>query len=153
MLNGDRNVQIPWYLTAIGAALVWGIHYPLVDYALRKVSVVSVLLLTALPIMVVSVLFAQQVRLDFQAWRALGLGDQLTVVALSLSSLAGTVLLYLSIHGKNATLASLIEITYPVFVAIFAWVLFRQLHVNASVLMGALLVFAGVALIIWHNPH
>ncbi len=39
------------------------------------------------------------------------------------------------------------------FVVFFAWLLFRQVHLNASVLVGAALVFAGVALIILNNPR
>jgi drug/metabolite transporter (DMT)-like permease len=39
-----------------------------------------------------------------------------------------------------------------VFVALFAWLLFREIHVNASVIVGSLLVFAGVGMIIWNNP-
>jgi drug/metabolite transporter (DMT)-like permease len=38
------------------------------------------------------------------------------------------------------------------FVALFAWLLFREMHVNTSVIIGGLLVFAGVAMIIWNNP-
>ena len=59
---------------------------------------------------------------------------------------------YVSIGGKNATLASLIEISYPAFVALFAFLLYREVHFNASVLLGAALVFAGVALIIVRSP-
>jgi drug/metabolite transporter (DMT)-like permease len=151
--DGGYGVQLPWYVTALGAAVVWGIHYPLVDNALKKVSLFSVLLLTALPILLVSVVYVRQLQLDYAALRALAPGAQLTVLSLALTSLLGTVLLYVSIGGKNATLASLIEISYPVFVAVFAWVLFRELHVNASVLLGAALVFAGVGLIIFNNPH
>jgi len=39
-----------------------------------------------------------------------------------------------------------------VFVAVFAWLLFREIHVNPSVIVGGLLVFAGVAIIIRNNP-
>jgi drug/metabolite transporter (DMT)-like permease len=52
------------------------------------------------------------------------------------------------VRGRNATLASLIEISYPAFVAVFAWLLFREWQLNAGVLLGALLVFAGCTLII-----
>ena len=34
---------VPWYLAALAAALVWGIHYPLVDQALKKLSLPGVL--------------------------------------------------------------------------------------------------------------
>ena len=145
-------MQIPWYVTAIGAALVWGVHYPLVDHALKKLSLVSVLLLTALPIVVLALLFHRTLAADYAVWTTLDTGPRIRVLALALTSLLGSVLLFLSIAGKNATLASLIEISYPMFVAVFAWLLFREAHVNTSVIIGGLLVFAGVAMIIWNNP-
>ncbi len=145
-------MRIPWYVAAIGAALVWGVHYPLVDHALKKLSLVSVLLLTALPIVALGLFFHRTLAADYAVWTTLDTGPKLRVLALALTSLLGSVLLFLSIAGKNATLASLIEISYPVFVALFAWLLFREVHVNASVLVGGLLVFAGVTLIIMNNP-
>lgn len=144
-------MQLPWYVTALGAAVVWGIHYPLVDHALKRMSLTGVLLLTALPILVLP-LITRSVGADLAALRAMDWSERWPILALALTSLAGSVLLYLSISGKNATLASLIEITYPVFVALFAFLLFRQVHLNGSVLIGAALVFAGVAIIILGNP-
>ena len=47
-------MQLPWYVTALAAALIWGIHYPLIDNALKKVSLYSVLLLTALPVVLLA---------------------------------------------------------------------------------------------------
>jgi drug/metabolite transporter (DMT)-like permease len=145
-------MRIPWYVTAIGAALVWGVHYPLVDHALKKLSLISVLLLTALPIVVLALFFHRTLTADYAVWTTLDTGPRIRVLALALTSLLGSVLLFLSIAGKNATLASLIEISYPVFVAVFAWLLFREIHVNTSVIIGGLLVFAGVTMIIWNNP-
>lgn len=145
-------MSAPWYVAAIAAAIIWGVHYPLVDYALKRVSVLSVLLLTALPIILILPLYQQTLKNDYIAWQALSWAERAPILALAVTSLAGAVLLYVSIAGKNATLASLIEISYPVFVALFAYLMFRELHLNASVAIGAVLVFCGVALIIWHNP-
>lgn len=145
-------MQLPWYVTAIGASLLWGVHYPLVDHALKKISLVSVLLLTALPVVLAAPFFYRTVAADFTIWKAMDTGAKGMVLALALTSLLGSVLLFLSISGKNATLASLIEISYPVFVALFAWLLFREMHINTSVIIGGLLVFAGVVMIIWNNP-
>ncbi len=145
-------MQFPWYITAVGAAVVWGIHYPLVDHALKRISVVSVLLLTALPVILVAPFFYRTIAADFTIWKTMDTGARSMVLALALTSLLGSVLLFLSIAGKNATLASLIEITYPVFVTLFAFVLFRETHLTPSVIAGGLLVFAGVGLISWNNP-
>ena len=141
----------PWYLSALGAAIVWGVHYPLVDNALRRVSMVTVLLLTAIPIFILALVEHRAVGDDLVTLRSLGWRDRLPILALAATSLAGSILLYIAIGAKNATLASVIEISYPLFVAIFAWVLFRQAHWNLGVAGGGLLVFAGVALIIVNN--
>jgi drug/metabolite transporter (DMT)-like permease len=145
-------VQLPWYLAALGAAVAWGIHYPLVGFALKRVSLVFVLVLTALPIVLLAPFFYRRLGADLAALAAMSAAERWTVLALAATSLAGAVFLFLSIAAKNATLAALLEITYPVFVALFAWLLFREVHWNASVLAGAVLVFTGVAVIIWHNP-
>ena len=57
-------MQIPWYVTALGAALVWGIHYPLIDFAMRRLSVYSVLLLSVIPVVLVMPLFTRQLARD-----------------------------------------------------------------------------------------
>jgi uncharacterized membrane protein len=150
--KGGTTVQLPWYLAALGAAVAWGIHYPLVGFALKRVSLVFVLVLTALPIVLLAPFFYRRLGADLAALAAMSAAERWTVLALAATSLAGAVFLFLSIAAKNATLAALLEITYPVFVALFAWLLFREVHWNASVLAGSVLVFTGVAVIIWHNP-
>ena len=144
-------MSIPWYVTALGAALVWGIHYPLVDFALKRVSIFSVLLLSVLPVLLLMPVFLRDLARDLDTVRALPTSEQALIAAIGLTSLLGAVLLYISIAGKNATLASLIEITYPVFVAFFAFVMFRHIHLNASVIAGGLMVIAGAGLIIYNN--
>lgn len=144
-------MQIPWYIPAIAAALVWGLHYPLIEFALRRISLTTVVLLTALPMALVALAFPARLANDWRQVMALSNGERLMIAAIALTSLAGTVLLYLAVRGRNATLASLIEISYPAFVAIFAWLLFREWQLNAGVLLGSSLVFAGTALIIFNS--
>ncbi len=54
------------------------------------------------------------------------------VVIAVITSGVGALLIYMAIGEKNATLASLIEISYPLFVAFFAWVFFRETQFNAG---------------------
>ena len=145
-------MKLPWYIAALGAAVVWGVHYPLVDNALRKLSLISVLFLTAVPLLLVAPFFYKSLAADVEVLKDLGWAGSAPILALALTSLAGSVLLFLSIESKNATLASVIEISYPLFVGVFAYVLFRHMHVNASLILGGLLVFAGVVIIIINNP-
>lgn len=141
-------MQLPWYVPAIAAAVVWGLHYPLIEHALKRVSLTTVVLLTALSMALVALAFPARLADDWRVLATLSMNERLLICAIALTSLAGTVLLYLAVRGRNATLASLIEISYPAFVAVFAWVLFREWQLNAGVLFGAALVFAGTTLII-----
>jgi drug/metabolite transporter (DMT)-like permease len=144
-------MQIPWYIPAIGAAVTWGMHYPLIDFAMKRLSIYGVLLLSVIPIVLLMPLFLRELAGDVAVFKALPGKEQWAILAVSLTSTAGAVLIYLSINNKNATLASLIEITYPVFVILFAYVLFRQIHVNLSVLSGGLMILLGAGLIIYNN--
>lgn len=143
-------MHLPWYLTALAAAVVWGVHYPLLDHALKRVSLPTVLLLTALPIVLISVFFHRQIAQDWSVVRTLSLAEQMTIAAIMLTSSSASVLLFLSIGAKNATLASLIEITYPLFVALFAFLLFREVALSPPIIFGAALIFAGVGVIIFN---
>jgi drug/metabolite transporter (DMT)-like permease len=145
-------MKLPWYIAALAAAVVWGVHYPLVDNALRKLSLVTVLVLAAVPLVLLAPFFHKTLAADYEVLKNLGWAGSAPILALALTSLAGSVLLFMSIDGKNATLASIIEISYPLFVGLFAYVLFRHMHVNASMILGGLLVFAGVVIIILNNP-
>lgn len=144
-------MQLPWYITAIAAAMIWGIHYPLIDHALKKLSLFSVLLLTVLPVLLLIPLFSHDIAQDVKTFSQLTVFDKLAILSIGITSILASVLLFMSIDNKNATLASLIEITYPIFVALFAFVIFRQMHLNASVITGGILIMAGAALIIANN--
>lgn len=144
-------MHIPWYIPAIAAAVVWGLHYPLIEHALKRVSLTTVVLLTALPMAIVALAFPARLAADWRLFVALTATERWLIGAIAVTSLAGTVLLYLAVRGRNATLASLIEISYPAFVALFAWLLFREWQLNAGVLAGAALVLAGTTLIILNS--
>jgi drug/metabolite transporter (DMT)-like permease len=144
-------MSIPWYVTALGAAIVWGMHYPLIDFAMKRLSVYSVLLISVLPVLFMMPLFLKQLATDVDKFKLLPLNEQWMVAAIGLTSTLGAALLYFSVSSKNATLASLIEITYPVFVVIFAYVFFRQVHVNAAVMLGGLMILVGAGLVIYNN--
>lgn len=144
-------MHIPWYIAALGAALTWGLHYPLVGFALQRISLFAVLLLTTLPVLLLTPFFMGQLSTDMHTFRGLSLSEQAMISVTGFTSVIGAAFVFLAIGSKNATLASLIEITYPLFVAFFSYLLFRQMHLNTSVVIGGLLVLAGTGLIIYNN--
>jgi drug/metabolite transporter (DMT)-like permease len=144
-------MSIPWYVAATGAAIVWGIHYPLIDFAMKRLSVYGVLLISVLPVLFLMPVFLRDLTRDVDTFKLLPRNEQWLIAAIGLTSTLGAVLLYLSVSSKNATLASIIEITYPVFVVLFAYLLFRQVHINTSVILGGLMILVGAGMIIYHN--
>lgn len=144
-------MNVPWYITALGAAVVWGVHYPLIDFAMKRLSVYSVLLLSVIPVFLLMPFFMRDIANDVDAYKILPFSEQLMIAVIGITSTLGAAFVYLSINNKNATLASLIEITYPIFVVFFAYVFFKQMHVNASVVIGGLMILTGAGLIIYNN--
>lgn len=70
-----------------------------------------------------------------------------------------TVILYLiasslilvAIKNKNATVASLIEISYPLFVVFFTYLFYKNVHINLRTWVGGVLILAGIILIYIFN--
>ena len=60
----------------------------------------------------------------------------------------GAWMTYQSVGAKNTTLASMIEISYPLFVVIFTWLFFQEFQLNTMTCLGALFVIFGVMLIL-----
>jgi drug/metabolite transporter (DMT)-like permease len=79
--------------------------------------------------------------------------DWIWLLVAVISSAAGGLLIYIAIGEKNATLASLIEISYPFFVALFAWVFFREIQFNWQTLVGGALILGGVAVVFFSERH
>jgi drug/metabolite transporter (DMT)-like permease len=144
-------MQLPWYLAALVAAITWGIYYPLVDMALKRISLYSVILLSMIPVMLAIPLFLNTIRNDIETVRTLPTSEQWVFAVLGLIGLFGEVMVYTAITGKNATLASLIEMTYPLFVVIFTYVFYKQMYITPSVLVGGLMILVGAGLIIYNN--
>lgn len=139
-----------WLVYALGAAVIWGVNYAVSGRLLQRGMSPQTLFLIDLIFGVVAVsavitvggrwsstlLEVRQARPDI-LW---------LLLAVAAATAAG-LLIFLSIQAKNATLASLIEVTYPLFTAFFAWTLFRQSTINTATVIGALLIFTGVLIV------
>lgn len=147
----------PWWIYSIIAAVIWGLHFNLVVkvsnvlpkdiYTPLTIFVItSVSMLLVLPI-VHQKMFANLVTL----WHS-GNEIRISVIVLVFTAIIAANLLYIAMQlSPNATVAALLDITYPVFIAIIAWLLYREDHLDWTVLVGGGLIFCGAALIIWKH--
>lgn len=143
-----------WFVYALSASIIWGISYaasgrviergvtPLVFFTLYAVVATGVGL---------SALMATGKLNDLARIRETVGNDWSWLLIAVITSGVGALLIYLAIGEKNATLASLIEISYPIFVAFFTWLFFRELHFNSMTLLGAVMILGGVSVVYLSN--
>lgn len=139
---------MPWRVAALLAAAIWGVHYPLIDRALQTFSPISVLIVTTLPIILFAPVFYPDIARDYTTFVSSSLSEKAWLLSLMITSFTASYLLYTAIGTSNATYASLIEITYPIFVAFFALFILKENHFNPSVLLGGGFIMVGTAIII-----
>jgi drug/metabolite transporter (DMT)-like permease len=73
------------------------------------------------------------------------------VATQALVTFIAALLIGLSVQGSNATFAGIIEMSYPIFIVAFSYLLFREHHLNAGIIVGGVLIFIGVAVVYFFN--
>jgi drug/metabolite transporter (DMT)-like permease len=140
-----------WIVYAVAASLCWGMSYaacgPILKKGLSPLVFFFGYALFGLIGAVIALLYSGKL---FSALRLDGIDrSDLGWFALSISGSAlGAYLTYAAMSAKNPTLASLIEISYPIFVVLFVWIFFHEMQLNTLTLLGGLLAIAGIAVII-----
>lgn len=139
-----------WYVWALLGAFIWGIHYNFLAKVMQVASPITayfiptILLLLGLP-------FYYKILIDdIRDILASTTEIKAMTVAIAFTSIVGSISVYKAIHGSNATLASLIEITYPLCVALFAYFILKETHLSVVDVVGGLLIISGTGIIIWN---
>ena len=142
-----------WIIFSILAAVVWGFDYLFAEKVLKNISVLSFMSLQLFFAFIISFLVLMLSGTFKKDLVAMGSSRQLAayLVAGVIAFTAGNFLILTSINAKNATLAGMIEISYPLFIALFAYLLFKENQINLGTLVGALLIFSGVFVIYFFN--
>jgi drug/metabolite transporter (DMT)-like permease len=145
-----------WLIYSLGAAILWGINYAASGRVMNRGVAPAHLFLLDL-VFAVTVIggitaAAGKGRYLLAEVRHLG-PDWIWLATAMVCSTAGGLAIFKAIDSKNATLASLIEVSYPFFVAVFAWLFFRETQFNWPTVLGGGLILAGVAVVYLGNPH
>lgn len=142
-----------WIVFAIAASVFWGITYVINEQVYKHISVVSSIALTLLAAgaavglyALLSGTLAKDAVIILSSNKVLFL-----VIAGIVMLILAEVFIGLSIASKNATIAGLIEISYPIFIALFSYLLFKESHLNLGTFLGGLLIFLGIAVIYLFN--
>lgn len=139
-----------WLIYAISASVVWGLDYALGEKIFRSKIAPTTLLFFQLLFGIIAFLIIgirnSQLKQDVSILMANTQTLGWVLVAL-LTFNAGNLLIFLSIQSKNATIAGLIELSYPIFTVLFSWLLFNENHLTPSLIIGSLFIFIGVFII------
>jgi drug/metabolite transporter (DMT)-like permease len=142
-----------WLIYATLASAFWGLSYTLNEQMYKYASIYTTIAINT---------FFIALMFGVAAWYKGLLASDLSSITASSRTIilfaSGTAIfalaelfIALSIFSKNATLAGLIEITYPLFIALFAYLLFRENELNMGTALGGILIFTGVAIVYWFS--
>lgn len=143
-----------WIIYALAAALLWGINYAVSGKLLQGgLSVATLAFLSfGTGTLVLAILILGAGGPPRVVTEIAGLGkNMLWLYVAIIASTAAAILTFFAIEEKNATIASLIEISYPFFVALFSWLFFRETEWNLPTLLGGGIIVSGVILVFLGN--
>lgn len=144
-----------WIVYAMCASLLWGLSYTISEQLLKKISIASMLITGGIGCIIFGTGLGLARGVFSNDLRELQKPDgpvKLLLAGIAVYVIASAFIL-LATKSKNATMAAMIEISYPLFTALFAWLIFKQVQVNAGTLAGASLVMVGVACIYYFGKN
>ena len=141
-----------WLFYAWGAAILWGFDYAVGERVLKaQISPFTLMLLEmGFSTFALTLFNFKDLGRRFGADCTQIMGDPSLIratAAAMVSFALGNILIFLSIIAKNATIAGLIELSYPIFTALFALVLFRDNQISPMVLVGGAFILVGALII------
>lgn len=140
-----------WWGWAILASIGWGVHYTLIGRALTVISPITLFWLPVIPLTIFLPFYYNILISDAKSLYYSTIDVQLSSGLAMFTSIAASIALYRAISGSNASLASLIEITYPVFIIIFAAIIFNENYLSWSTALGGFFILLGASIVIYNN--
>jgi drug/metabolite transporter (DMT)-like permease len=142
-------MQYQGFLLAVLASALWGLTYCLDERVLAGLSIYRLYFLHSLcGVLVVGSLLLLQGHSPMSLVRIDGPGVSLPLLATTmLVGTAAGLAIFGSIQALGASRAAVLEISYPLFVAVFAYLLFRE-PLAPAVLVGGVFIFIGATIIV-----
>ena len=140
-----------WLFSALTAAMSWGIHYAAAGALSKKLpaSLITILYLTLVTVSSVLIMIfirgPQLLTQDVINHLNLNVLTQLGIMVVT--GCLSNFLIFNAIADSTATKASIVEITYPLFVALFSLVIYGENSLNLGLGIGGLLIFSGVIIV------
>ena len=133
------------FLYAIGAAITWGLVYSIDEKILGNVTPIAFIFISSIitPILILPFVL----RSGLKATLSSGVENFPIIILSVVLGLFANFFILSGIKNLNASTASIIEISYPFFVLLFSFIIFRTTP-NLYFFLGGILVFIGSVIII-----
>jgi drug/metabolite transporter (DMT)-like permease len=142
-----------WFFYALGAAIVWGIQYATIEQLAKLLPVpLLTLLMTSGYVLIYLFVFPLfRVNLHFDKFSFWDFKTLFYLGVVVLSGCASNLLINSAIATESATKASLIEISYPFFVALFAALIYKESVLSLQTFWGGIFILIGVIIVLSQN--
>ncbi len=141
-------------LLPLTAALFWGLSYTLNEKVLSKISSVQLLFIESflyivflLPIVLLDK--RNSIPAAVSSLKGSQSGVLFLLTGMVIGMLANWLILY-SISKVGSSTAAVLEVSYPVFVVLFSYLLFQK-KINLPTIFGGVLIFAGSLIVVLNN--
>ena len=137
-----------WFWYAIIASLLWGVGYVANQYLLRSFSSSEILFLESILIIILLLPllhFTNGISTTFAKLANIKLF--LILLGSGLIYISAASLILKSISASNASIAAIIEASYPIFTMLFAYLILGEVQFTLTSLIGCALVLAGLVVI------
>jgi drug/metabolite transporter (DMT)-like permease len=141
-----------WFWLALIAAALWGLGYTLNQATLKYFNPYELLFFESVIIFAAFTLYFWAYG-DFKhflsklgSWKLLSMISASSIIYIIASSL-----ILISIKSSNASLAAIIESSYPLFTVIFAFIFLGEIQLSWSAIIGFILVLTGIIIIKINN--
>ncbi|PCH98334.1 MAG: hypothetical protein COB76_07165 [Alphaproteobacteria bacterium] len=139
-----------WFIFALSASIVWGLGYVLSEQLLKTgITPAFLVMCQAIIVLPLYAISAWSLGNPAEEIRSV-LSNKTLLFYMLISSLAilgGNFLILYGISVKNATMVSMIEISYPFFIVLFSWLFFKDIQINWWTALGGVSIFTGVCII------
>lgn len=137
-----------WIYYAITASIVWGFSYAMQEKLLYKISIQTELAVTYLIGFITTSLIALSSGSLYKDFQKIDSYTVRLIFTISGLCLIANFCIASAIKNKNASLASIIEISYPLFTILASYLLYGEKQVNNNSIIAGLLIFSGVTLLL-----
>ena len=119
------------FVYALIVAITRGVLYAILDKLLLTMPIVILCFASSVfnSIFFAVVFWLGKYNIGFKKYFEQG-NDLWLFILVTVLFLVANALILVAIKSKNATVASLIEITYPIFVVIFSYLFYKNVHLN-----------------------